>query len=138
MCCKWMRQLCCMLAVLLAAMAAQAEDLHSKKSIPVGGNVVSNSETSIKGARTREVNQGPAGSMVTLRQCDLKRTVTLSDQAQSYMVVNDAQDAAAARAAALVTGAPVPEEKKTGGRVEVTSTIADTGERKQMFGLNAR
>lgn len=138
MCCKWMRQLSCMLALLLAAMAAQAEDLHFKKSISVGGNVVSNSETSIKGARTREVNQGPGGSMVTLRQCDLKRTVTLNDQAQSYMVVSDPQDAAAARAAALVTGAPVPEEKKTGGRVEVTSTITDTGERKQMFGLNAR
>ncbi len=138
MCCKWMRQLSCMLALLLAAMAAQAEDLHFKKSISVGGNVVSNSESSIKGARTREVNQGPAGSMVTRRQCDLKRTVTLNDQAQSYLAVNDPQDAAAARAAALVTGAPVPEEKKAGGRVEVTATIADTGERKQMFGLNAR
>jgi hypothetical protein len=76
--------------------------------------------------------------MVTLRQCDLKRTVTLNDQAQSYLVVNDPQDDAAARAAALVTGAPVPEQKKTGGRVEITSSITDTGERKQMFGLNAR
>ena len=54
------------------------------------------------------------------------------------MVVNDPQDAAAARAAAMVTGAPVPEEKKEGGRVEVNSTITDTGERKQIFGLNAR
>jgi len=136
--CKWLRQLSCMLALLLAAIAAQSEDLHMKKSISVGGNVVSNSETSIKGARTREVNQGPGASMVTLRQCDLKRTVTLNDQAQSYMVVNDPQDAAAARAAALVTGAPVPEEKKTGGHVDVTSSITDTGERKQIFGLNAR
>jgi hypothetical protein len=127
-----------MLALLTAAMAAQAEDLHLKKNISVGGNVVSSSETSIKGARTRDVNQGPGGSMVTLRQCDLKRTVTLNDPAQSYLVVNDPQDDAAARAAALVTGAPVPEQKKTGGRVEITSSIIDTGERKQMFGLNAR
>ncbi len=138
MCCKWLRQLSCMLALLTAAMAAQAEDLHLKKNISVGGNVVSSSETSIKGARTRDVNQGPGGAMVTLRQCDLKRTVTLNDQAQSYLVVNDPQDDAAARAAALVTGAPVPEQKKTGGHVEITSTITDTGERKQMFGLNAR
>jgi hypothetical protein len=138
MCCKWLRQLSCMLALLLAAMAAQSEDLHLKKNITVGGNVVSSSETSIKGARTRDVNQGPGGAMVTLRQCDLKRTVTLNDQSQSYLVVNDPQDDAAARAAALVTGAPVPEQKKTGGRVEITSTITDTGERKQMFGLNAR
>jgi len=138
MCCKWLRQLSCMLALLTAAMAAQAEDLHLKKNISVGGNVVSSSETSIKGARTRDVNQGPGGAMVTLRQCDLKRTVTLNDQAQSYLVVNDPQDDAAARAAALVTGAPVPEQKKTGGHIEITSSITDTGERKQMFGLNAR
>ncbi len=74
--CKWLRQLSCMLALLLAAMAAQSEDLHLKKNISVGGNVVSSSEASIKGARTREVNQGPTGALVTLRQCDLKRTVT--------------------------------------------------------------
>jgi hypothetical protein len=136
--CKWLRQLSCMLALLLAAMAAQSEDLHLKKNISVGGNVVSSTETSIKGARTRDVNQGPAGATVTLRQCDLKRTVTLNDQSQSYLIVNDPQDAAAARAAAMVTGAPAPEEKKEGGRVVVSSTITDTGERKQMFGLNAR
>ena len=58
--------------------------------------------------------------MVTIRQCDLKRTVSLNDQSQTYFVVNDPQDAAAARAAALVTGAPVPEEKKAGGKIEVT------------------
>ena len=136
--CKWLGQLSCMLALLLAAMAAQSEDLHLKKNISVGGNVVSSSETSIKGQRTRDVTQTPAGATVSLRQCDLKRTVTLNDQAQTYMVVNDAQDAAAARAAAMVTGAPVPEEKKAGGHVEVTSAITDTGERKQIFGLNAR
>ena len=75
--CKWLRQLSCMLALLLAAMAAQSEDLHLKKNISVGGNVVSSSETSIKGQRTRDVTQTPAGAtVVSLRQCDLKRTVT--------------------------------------------------------------
>jgi hypothetical protein len=139
MCCKWLRQLSCMVALLAAAMAAQAEDLHLKKSIAVGGNVVSNTETSIKGQRTRDVTQTPAGASVSLRQCDLKRTVTLNDQTQSYMVVNDPQDAAAARAAALMTGAPAPEaETKSGGHIDITSTITDTGERKQMHGLNAR
>jgi hypothetical protein len=134
-----LRQLSCMVALLVAAMAAQAEDLHLKKNISVSGNVVSNTETSIKGQRTRDVTQTPAGATVSLRQCDLKRTVTLNDQTQSYFVVSDPQDAAAARAAALVTGAPAPEaEKKSGGHIEVTSTITDTGERKPIFGLNAR
>jgi hypothetical protein len=135
---RWLRQLSCLLALLTVAMMASAEDLHIKKSISVGGNVVSSTETSIKGARTRDVNQGPGGAMVTLRQCDLKRTVTLNDQTQTYLVTNDPQDAAAARAAAMVTGAPVPEEKTGGGKIEVTTTITDTGERKQMFGYSAR
>ena len=139
MCCKWLRQLSCIVALLAAAMAAQAEDLHLKKNISVSGNVVSSSETSIKGQRTRDVTQTPAGATVSLRQCDLKRTVTLNDQSQSYLVVNDPQDAAAARAAALVTGAPAPEaEKKSGGHIDVNSTITDTGERKPIFGLTAR
>ena len=136
--CNRLRQLSCVLALLVPAMTASAEDLHIKKSVSVGGNVVSSTETSIKGARTRDVNQGPGGAMVTLRQCDLKRTVTLNDQTQTYLVVNDPQDAAAARAAAMVTGAPVPEEKTSGGKIEVTTTITDTGERKQMFGYPAR
>ena len=122
---------------LLMAVSARAEDLHIKKSIAVGGNTVSTTESSIKGARTRDVNQGPAGAMVTIRQCDLKRTLSLNDQNQTYFVANDPQDQAAARAAALVTGAPVPEAT-TGGKIEVTMTITDTGERKQMFGLAAR
>lgn len=133
------RQLSCMLALLTVVSVAQAEDLHFKKNISVGGNVVSSSETSIKGARTRDVNQGPArAAMVTIRQCDLKRTISLNDQNQTYFVVNDPQDSAAARAAALVTGAPVPEEKASGGKIEVATTITDTGERKQIFGYTAR
>ena len=135
---KWLRQLSCMFALLTAACAAQGEDLYLKKSISVAGNVVSSSETSIKGARTRDVNQGPSGSTVTIRQCDLKRTVTLNDQAQTYLVVSDPQDEAAARAAAMVTGAPVQEAAKSGGKIEINSVITDTGERKQMYGLNAR
>ena len=135
MTCK--RPLSSLLAVLALALAAQADDLHLKKSISVDGNAMSTSETFIKGARTRDVNQGMGGGMITVRQCDLKRTVTLNDQSQTYMVANDAQDLAAARAAAMVTGSPAPEAK-TGGQIEIKTVITDTGERKQMFGLPAR
>src|SRR5689334_7780447 len=97
-------------AVSSAAAAQQkAQDLHIKKSITVGGNFVSSTETSIKGARERSVNQGPNGSTITLRQCDLKRTLTLNEQAQTYLVNNDPQDENAAKAAALVTGGAAPE-----------------------------
>ncbi len=135
MSCK--RPLSSLLALLALALAAQADDLHLKKNISVDGNVMSTSETFIKGARTRDVNQGMAGGMVTVRQCDLKRTITLNDQSQTYMVANDAQDLAAARAAAMVTGAPAPEAKAA-GQIEIKTVITDTGERKQMFGLPAR
>jgi hypothetical protein len=122
--------------VLFAATVVQTQDLHIKKNVSVGGNFVSTTETSIKGARERSVNQGPNGSTITLRQCDLKRTLTLNEQAQTYLVSNDPQDENAARAAALATGAPAAEV--SGGKITVTTTVTDTGERKLMYGYQAR
>jgi len=113
---------------MISGSLAQGQDLHIKKNASVGGNFVSTTETAIKGARIRDVNQTPAGSTVT----------TLNEQAQTYYVAKDPQDAAAARAAALATGAPVPETTTGGGKIDVTTTITDTGERKQMFGYPAR
>jgi hypothetical protein len=124
------------LAVLLAATAVQAQDLHIKTNVSVGGNLVSTTETSIKGARERSVNQGPNGSTITLRQCDLKRTLTLNEQARTYMVSNDPLDENAAKAASLATGAPASEV--TGGKVTLTITVTDTGERRLMQGYQAR
>jgi hypothetical protein len=117
-------------------MAVQAQDLHIKESISVGGNLVSSKETSIKGARERTVSQGPNGNSVTLRQCDLKRTVTLNEQAQTYLVSADPVDENAARAAALATGAV--NTAASGGKITVTTTVTDTGERKVMYGYQAR
>ena len=45
----------------LQAQSSQSTDLHIKKSITAGGNFVSSSETSIKGARERTVSQQPTG-----------------------------------------------------------------------------
>jgi len=118
------------------AATPKSEDLHIKKSITVGGNFVSSSETSIKGARERTVSQGPNGSTITLRECDLKQTLTLNEQAQTYLVTKDPQDENAARAAALATGTAAPEAQ--GGKIVVTTTITDTGERKTLYGYQAR
>ena len=74
MCSPWLRPLSCMLALLTVVSVAQAEDLHVKKNISVGGNVVSSSETSLKGARSRDVNQSPAGAMVMWNNRMLKIT----------------------------------------------------------------
>ncbi|MBZ5501446.1 MAG: hypothetical protein LAN59_04275 [Acidobacteriia bacterium] len=126
----------CLFAVLFAATGVQAQDLHIKKNVSVGGNFVSTTETSIKGARERSVDQGPNGSTITLRQCDLKRTLTVNEQAQTYLASDDPQDENAVRAAALATGAPAAEV--SGGKITVTTTITDTGERKPMYGYQAR
>lgn len=134
------RRLICPAILMAAALAAagqqKAQDIHIKKSITVGGNFVSSTETAIKGARERSVTQTPAGSTITLRQCDLKRTLTLNEQAQTYLVNNDPQDENAAKAAALVTGGTAPEAQ--GGTITVTTTITDTGERKTLYGYQAR
>ena len=81
------------------------------------------------------MSQTPAGSTVTIRQCDLKRTITINEQAQAYFIASDPQDDAAVRAAALVTGMP---EADSGGFITETSTITDTGERKTINGYSAR
>jgi len=114
-----------------AKKAAQPPDVHIKKNISVNGYSTSAVDISIKGARERTAN----GTSVTVRQCDLKRMLTLNEENQTYTVTNDPQDTEVARAAALATGAQVPESD---GAITVTTTITDTGERKTMFGYPAR
>lgn len=126
-----------LMSVSVLSLAQQkAEDLHIKKSITVGGNFVSSTETSIKGARERTVSQGPNGSSITVHQCDLKRSISLNEQVRTYLVTDDPQDENALKAAALATGAAAPEAQ--GGKIIVTATITDTGERKTMYGYPAR
>jgi len=126
-------------ALVLAGMTcvelAQADDLHFKKTISVGGNAVSSSEIWVKGARERAVTSSPAGNTITLRQCDLKRTVTVNEQSQSYVIADDARDEAAIKAAALMGGAPAAPAGQT---ITLSTTITDTGERKQLLGYAAR
>jgi len=124
------------LASLACALAAHAEDLHFKRNVSVGGDSASSSEVWVKGARERTVISTPAGNTVSLHQCDLKRTLTINDQAQTYLSVADPHDDSAAKAAAMF-GAP-SAAPATGGTIRQTVTLTDTGERKQISGYNAR
>ncbi|HZQ19142.1 MAG TPA: hypothetical protein VFA90_10490 [Terriglobales bacterium] len=126
------------LACLLPTLIARADDLHFKRNISIGGNSVSSSEVWVKGARERSAISTPAGNMVTLHQCDLKRTLTINDQSQSYFVLRDPQDDSTAKAAAMF-GAPAPAPApSSGGTITQTVTLTDTGERKQISGYTAR
>ena len=132
---NWLRVLWLSSAVLAVPTAMQAEDLKITKKISVGENSFS-SDTYVKGARERNVMNMPgAVSNVSIHQCDLKRTLTVNDQTQTYMVAPDPESGDAADAAALLTGAPAPQP---GGKITLTSTITDTGERKTLFGYPAR
>ena len=119
---------------------AVAQDLHFKRNISVGGNSVSSSEVWVKGARERTAISTPAGSMITLRQCDLKRTLTINDQAQTYLIANDPHDDSAAKAAAMFGGPPQPQQlaQAAGGTITQTITVTDTGEHKLISGYPAR
>ena len=70
---------------------------------------------------------------VLLRQHDLKRTVQIMRSANTYLVIPDGS----------VPGVPAPAAApnappQKSGVVTVTTTITDTGERKPMFGMEAR
>ncbi len=115
----------------------------------VTGAQVSENTTYIKGARQRF--EFPGITMIT--QCDLKRSIQLHDATKHYMVMSTEAPAApaapaaatpesdlaaqmAAMSAAGGRGAAPP--KPQGGVITETITLTDTGERKQMFGLEAR
>jgi hypothetical protein len=121
---------------LLSTLPVQADDLHFKRNISIGGSPVSSSEVWLKGPRERSANSSPAGTIVTIRQCDLKRTLTLNEPSQAYLVTNDPQEEAALRGAALFAGTQMPQSG--GGTLTQTTTVTDTGERKQVLGYTAR
>ena len=96
----------------------------------------------IKGARMRnEIGESTVG-MTTIVQCDLKRTLMINDKTKTYMVVPDSNAAADSVAAGGGVPSPTSDTQSAnvsrGGVVNVTNTVTDTGERKEMFGFTAR
>jgi hypothetical protein len=92
--------------------------------------------------------------LTLINQCDLKRAVQLHDATKHFMVIPADSSAAqvpgapagpvpSAQPAATAAG-PTPSgqspgaSKPQGGVITETVTLTDTGERKQMFGLEAR
>jgi hypothetical protein len=95
------------------------------KSRYTTGDQVTEGTTYLRGTRERY----ELGDIILLRQHDLKQTVQISRAANTYLVVpNSAGDAAA----------PGADAQKASGVVNVETSIADIGERKPMFGQQAR
>src|SRR5687768_3770721 len=106
---------------------AAPTDVHFKTKYTTGDQV-SESSTYIRGNRERfEV-----GDMILLKQHDQKRTVQISTASNTYLVSPEGPPAAATPAGDP-GGAP-----KTPGVVMMSTSIVDTGERKEAFGKQAR
>jgi hypothetical protein len=96
------------------------------KTVYTNGDQKTESVSYRKGERERF----EFGEILLLKQHDLKRTIQIMKSANSYMVIPDG---------AAMTPAAVPNSPpKTPGIVTMTTTIVDTGERKTVFGLQAR
>lgn len=96
----------------------------------------------IKGQRERSEQTLPGMNlqMVTIKECDLRRDILLNDSAKVYKI-EPFSDPTPATAAPRPTTPPPPTPNKPtrkGGVVTINITMTDTGERKEMFGYQAR
>ena len=127
----------------LCSMSAFGENYKIKQSTSMSSMSGHKMESTVyvKGSRKRTEQGGMmamGSDVATIEQCDLKRTVQISDKKKLYYVEPTAQSEPGPVPTAPAK-APIAAGKPTkGGTVMHTSSIVDTGERKQMFGLTAR
>jgi hypothetical protein len=122
--------------MLLSAAFSAAEaraDVKIKTRQTSGGQTYEGA-TYIKGKRQRTESAG--GQMITIQECDLRRDIQIMPQARAYTVRPFDVSGATTTARAASTQAANAVTK--GGLVTSTVTTKDTGERKTMFGYNAR
>lgn len=121
---------------LLLVSSVASADTKVKIRQTQGGQTYENS-TYIKGKRQRSENNG--GQMVNITQCDLRRNIMLMPAMKTYMIQPYDQPSSSTPVAATQTSRPpLQQPAKKGGVVTSTVTTRDTGERKQMFGYQAR
>lgn len=104
-----------------------AEDVRFKASYTTGDRRTE-TLTYLKGTRQRF----ELGDTILIKQPDEKRTVQISIAAGSYVVLPEGERSMPTPAADVETAA------KPAGVVVVTTSITDTGERKTIFGVQAR
>ncbi|MBC8030355.1 MAG: hypothetical protein H7Z16_09605 [Pyrinomonadaceae bacterium] len=119
-----------------APAAPAANDLKIKYRMTTSGQSMETT-TMLKGARERsEMKMGFGMEIINITQCDLKRTLQISDKARKYVVtpMETVEAATSTRTDARVTAEP----SRRGGVVTYNTSAVDTGERKDMFGFKAR
>lgn len=112
-------------------------DVRIKSRTSVSGGQSFESATYIKGKRERSEQSMGAVQMVTITQCDLRRSIQLMPVTRTYKITPFAT-------ADEETNEPTKVEPsrsgpmRRGGVVTYLVDVIDTGERRQMFGLTAR
>lgn len=113
-----------------------ANDLKIKYRMTTAGQSMETT-TMLKGARERsEMKMGYGMDIINITQCDLKRTVQVSDKTRKYVVtpMETGDSTGNSETDARVTAEP----SRRGGVITYNTTAIDTGERKDMFGFKAR
>ncbi len=96
------------------------------------------STSMIRGARERsELRMGYGMDIVSITQCDLKRTIQLSEKTKKY-VVTPMEAEATANETTVNRPATASAPVTRGGVITYVIKSIDTGERKDIFGFQAR
>ncbi|HEY6231141.1 MAG TPA: hypothetical protein VIW64_07750 [Pyrinomonadaceae bacterium] len=119
-----------------AAPPAQ-NDLKITYRTTTSGHSMENT-TMLKGARERtEMKVGMGRDIINVTQCDLKRIIQISDSARKY-VITPMDNGDATPNTAPAANQMSAEPSRRGGVITYTINSVDTGERKEMFGFQAR
>ena len=119
-----------------AATPAQ-NDLKITYRTTTSGHSMENT-TMLKGARERtEMKIGMGRDIINVTQCDLKRIIQISDSARKY-VITPMDNGDSTPNTAPASSQMSAEPSRRGGVINYTINSVDTGERKEMFGFQAR
>jgi hypothetical protein len=126
---KFINSMTLVLALFCSASIALADIKVTTKSTAGGQSYTST--TYIKGARQRIEGMG----YTMIYQCDLKRMIQINDKTKTYFITPLGGETGGAGGAKTHGH---NSSTRRGGVVTYTTTVVDTGERKEMFGLTAR
>lgn len=137
---------CALLVLMGLVMVANAQtankttnDVKIRQTMGAGGGNRMETVLYVKGQRMRNESAGNVG-FTTILQCDLKRTLTINEKTKTYLITpTDGMSPTTGASDGGAGSAPVAQNQpQRGGVVNVTNTITDTGERREMFGFTAR
>lgn len=123
---KFIKSTTLVVALLCSASIAMADLKIATKSSTSGQSATVT--TYIKGGRMRTEGQG----YTIIYQCDQKRMIQLNDKTKSYLITP-------LEGSSGSKGANPPKQgARRGGVITYTTTVTDTGERKDILGLKAK